>query len=277
MKNKIDILLATYNGEQFIAEQLESILSQTYTNWQLIIRDDGSTDDTQKILKKYKKKYSEKIKLIKDKHQNLGSMLNFSVLMGESKADYIAFSDQDDVWEKDKLEVSMKAMQTAEKKNGKKSPLLVHTDMKVVDEELNEIHESFWKYQKHNPVKKGSEFLMVQNNTNGCTMLFNKELKDMAFPIPDEAIMHDWWVAIVASEFGKIVALENKTVLYRQHYSNRLGAKRINIISLIKKKWQRSFSDVIRQSKAFSKRFDVKIPNSLSLIFRKIWYNLKRI
>ena len=103
MDSKIEILMATYNGEKYIREQIDSIISQTYSNWTLLIRDDVSKDDTVKIIKEYEKK-DKRIKLLEDNKGNLGFVKNFEELLKNSSEDFIMFSDQDDYWLEDKIE-----------------------------------------------------------------------------------------------------------------------------------------------------------------------------
>ena len=108
--NQIDILLATYNGERYLSEQLDSILKQSCDNWRIFVRDDGSEDGTSTIIERYQKQYSGKIFIIKDEKQNLGACGNFSELLKKSKSDYIMFCDQDDVWKEDKIKITLKKM-----------------------------------------------------------------------------------------------------------------------------------------------------------------------
>ncbi len=220
----IEILLAVYNGERFLKEQIDSILKQTYKDWKLLIYDDASLDDSLKIIKSYGVLHKDKIRYISSK-KNCGSASSaFSKLMELSKAEYVCFCDQDDVWDKDKLKVSMNAMKDLESKN-KEIPILIHTDLFVVDEKLNIINRSMFKAQHFKLKEKKINRLMVQNNITGCTMLINRRLISVCGRIPKKAIMHDWWLGLVAAAFGKIKLLKVQTVYYRQHENNVVGAK----------------------------------------------------
>lgn len=222
----IDILLSTYNGEEYLPEQIASVLAQTYTDWRLIIRDDGSTDSTLQYIQSLVRDYPDKVIFLKDKFGNIGAAQSFSTLMNASTAPYVAFCDQDDVWFGNKLEVQMEEMLRQEKRLGSDIPVLIHTDLVVVDQHLEVISNSFWKYQKLNPVKMNSiHTLLIHNYVTGCTCLINKKLIEIAMPIQKEAIMHDWWIAIVAVSNGVIVDLEKPTIYYRQHQRNDVGAK----------------------------------------------------
>lgn len=236
MQFKIDILLSTFNGAKYLREQFDSVLKQTYPHWRIIIRDDGSKDDTINIINDYLKLYPEKIKLITDNFGNMGACQSYAKLIGLSDADYIMFADQDDVWLKDKISISMGKMIEYEKKNSKLIPILIHTDLKVVDNRLNCINESFMNYQGLNGNRVHLNQLILQNCVTGCTVLFNKSLKDIIFPINNKARMHDWWIATIASIFGKIIYIDQVTICYRQHSSNTIGAKKkYNIIMTLLK------------------------------------------
>ena len=227
--NIIDILLATYNGENYIAEQIESILAQSDTQWKLLIHDDGSTDDTVDIIKDYEQRFPEKVHFINDGVIAGGAEANFSHLMDISTSPYIMFCDQDDFWEIDKVAVSLEAMSDLEQQYGSNTPLLIHTDMSVVGNNLNTIHPSYWSYQglssRFSQPPTGLNRLLLQNVVTGCTVLFNRELLRLALPMPKGVVMHDWWVALVASAFGVIHTIDQQTIRYRQHNGNTLGVQ----------------------------------------------------
>jgi glycosyltransferase involved in cell wall biosynthesis len=225
---KIDILLASYNGERFIGQQIDSILSQTYTNWKLIIRDDKSSDRTPQIIKEYASKYSDKIRILDSNNRNLGVVKNFEELLKASDSNYICFCDQDDVWLPFKLEKTLEKMLKTEKLNPKK-PVLVHTDMKVVNDKLIEINASFFKYQNIDPKLRTMGRALVQNTVTGCTVMINAKLKSLITPFSEKVVIHDWYSELVALEYGKVDYLDSQTVLYRQHNTNELGAKRYGL------------------------------------------------
>lgn len=229
----VDILLATYNGEHYIEEQLESIINQTYSNWKLYIRDDNSSDNTVNIIKGYIEKFPEKIYLVEDIKKGLGAKKNFFELIKYSKNDYCMFCDQDDVWLNNKIELTMREMKKIEGEKTKKIPILVHTDLKVVSEELELINESFIKYQNLDPEMKALNNLLLQNNITGCTVMINLSLKQECKNIPENCIMHDWWLGLIASAFGEISFINEQTILYRQHSMNEVGAKNYNSYKFI--------------------------------------------
>ena len=228
----IDILLTVYNSEKYLAQQLDSIVSQTYTNWRIIIIDDCSSDKTCDIIEKYKQKYPEKIVLYKNS-RNIGNpALNFFKLLKMSTSEYAMFCDHDDVWLCDKIELTLKAMKQKESQNPN-LPVLVHTDSKVVDRNLNVLAKSMVLAQRLNPSAKTLKELVVQNNVTGCAAMLNRKLVLMASSVPKGAVMHDWWVALIASAFGAIEFVDRPTILYRQHGANQVGFKNASKISYV--------------------------------------------
>ncbi len=295
----IGILMATYNGEKFIKEQINSILNQIYKNWELIIHDDGSTDSTVDIVKEYAKKHPDRIIFIDDGIKCGGAKENFAHLMQIAKDnfnfDYIMFSDQDDVWLPNKIEITLNKMLNVEHEVGKDKPILIHTDLKVVDEHLNVIAKSFWKYQKINPQHNTFNRLLVQNIVAGCTTMVNRTALELALPIPHEAIMHDYWLALVTSAFGQITFLESPTLLYRIHSTNDYGVTNYDlkyIITNIKdlflyKKRARYFRFIkqqVLQACTFFKRYNgllsdehINILKDFCNIMNKNWFKRRII
>lgn len=254
--NQIDILLSTYNGNKYLQELLISIITQTYQNWQLIIRDDGSTDVTIDIIQRFAKKFPSKIIYIDDDYNNLGPSQSFSKLMQYSKANFIMFCDQDDIWLNNKIELTIEKMLLLEEESPI-TPLLVHTDLTVVDKDLQVISNSFLNYQKINPAYKNLNNLLLQNIATGCTMMINRQLKELAHPIPDQAIMHDWWIALVASIHSGVHHINASPILYRQHGENNIGAEKYSINYFLNRygNVNESIKRIIKQGKYLSTRY----------------------
>lgn len=225
MNVTVDVLLATFNGAKYLPAQIESILSQTYQDFRLLIRDDGSEDNTMEIIQAYQQRFPNKVSLIPSKYSKPGPINNFSNLIIQSMAPYIMLSDQDDFWVPEKIELSLQKIIQLEQKLSKSIPILVHSDLLVVDQNLKEINPSFFNYGALNPKRIRFGNLLVQNVVTGCASIFNRALAQISTPIPENAMMHDWWVALVASAFGEIGLIERPTVLYRQHGDNTLGAQ----------------------------------------------------
>lgn len=220
---KIDVLLATYNSEKYLNEQIGSIIAQDYTDWRLLIRDGGSSDSTMQIVGRYIDEHPDKIMLVPSEG-NSSALKNFSELLAVSTADLVMFSDHDDVWMNDKISRTLATYRKAEFESSPATPILVFTDKIVVDSTLNKISDSYFRMQNLDPKRIQLNYLMFQNVASGCTMLFNKALREIALPIPEEAVMHDHWLSLVAAAFGKTVCLDEPTMFYRQHKENYYGA-----------------------------------------------------
>ncbi|MGG1514054.1 glycosyltransferase family 2 protein [Paenibacillus oryzisoli] len=222
-KITVDILLSTYNGEVYLLELLESLSSQTFSDWRLIVRDDGSNDHTLRILKQFEETSGHSVRII-DSAMNIGPCRSFLELLSYSDASYVMFCDQDDVWLPNKIQCLLGIVTKWEENHSKDVPVLVHSDLSVVDSSLRIISPSFWRYQKINSKRNQLHQLLVQNNVTGCSLLMNRKLADLTQTAEEGIIMHDWWVGIIASAFGVILYTDDKTVMYRQHDNNDTGA-----------------------------------------------------
>lgn len=264
MNGSVDIALATFNGEQHLPALLESIKTQTWPHWKILARDDGSTDQTAKILRQFQTKQPGRIRLIDDADGTLGPAANFSRLLENSQADYIMLADQDDLWLPLKIEMTLNKMHELVAQSGGGSPLLIHTDLSVIGTARA---DSFWKYQHLSPAYGLTlKNLLTQNVVTGCTVMVNRALLDLALPVPPAAVMHDWWLALVAAAFGQVGFIDIPTVQYRQHGTNCLGAKpwavkeiinimrseRIILHGRIQKTW--------KQAEAFHSRYIQALP-----------------
>ena len=228
----LTILLATFNGSRFIREQIDSLLAQTYKDFEILVHDDGSSDGTVGIIDAYIAKYPDKIRRI-DAPVTGSAQANFSFLLSKTDSDYIMFCDQDDIWFPQKVEKSVAAITAAEEQYGKDTPLLVHSDLTVTDERMKTVSRSFFQYQKLDAGRVSLPHLLVQNCVTGCTVTINRALKVRSGEIPKECAMHDWWLALVAVIFGKIVFLDEPLIYYRQHGANRVGAKNAGSLSYV--------------------------------------------
>lgn len=222
----ITILVATYNGEKYIREQLDSLLNQTVKEINIVICDDKSTDNTFSILKEYESKYSKKIKVVRNEVNTGSAKHNFFKMILENKDDYVMMCDQDDVWKKDKVEVTLNKMKELELKHGNRTPILVHTDLTVVDKDLNVISESYKYRMKANFNKTKLNNVIIQNIAAGCTTMINRSLCEIIRE-PKYCVMHDWWLVLVASAFGIVDHVDRSTIYYRQHGANEVGSGNI--------------------------------------------------
>ncbi len=230
----VDILLAAYNGERYIEQQIDSLLKQDYTAFRLIIADDCSTDRTVDIIRHYAKRYPDKIVYSINK-KNSGAAATFFELLKSSTASYVMFCDQDDVWFENKISLSLERIKAEEKMLGINMPILLHTDLCVTDESLKVKAKSMFAMQQLNGDRNAVKYMAVQNMVTGCTMMLNRALASRltAKPMPKSVPLHDWWIALYTACCGKIVFVDKPTIFYRQHGRNVCGAKNMSDISYI--------------------------------------------
>lgn len=225
MEENIDILLATYNGEKYIEEQIESILNQTYKNINLIISDDCSTDNTRKILTEYTQK--DKRITVYFQNENQGYIKNFEFLLKQVKNPYYMLSDQDDVWLPEKVEKSIKTLK-------EKNVDFVFGDLEVVDQNLNTIYSSFGDFMLLNrKIKRcinSYKLNYLYNCVTGCTILGKSSFIKEILPIPSKSkyVVHDYWMGLIMSLKGKIAYIPEKYIKYRQHGNNQIGTNKIS-------------------------------------------------
>lgn len=216
---KINIVMSTYNGEQFLAEQIDSIQQQTFKDWQLLIRDDGSSDQTPEIIKSFVAQDPRIVFINEHDRENFGVIKNFFTLIKHDKADYYFFSDQDDVWLEDKLET----MLAAARQYPDQLPLMVYTDLCVVDQNLQVMNQSMIRSQSHHANTELVQEL-TENTVTGGVAMINHALAERWRTL-DNIIMHDWYLAVLATAIGKLVYIDQPGELYRQHDNNVLGAR----------------------------------------------------
>lgn len=287
MNENIAVLMSTYNGERYLDDQIMSIINQSNQNWHLYVRDDGSSDGTQAMLAKFAAKY-EKITFINENNvTNIGVNRSFMSLLHDIEADYYMFSDQDDVWNKNKIELTLNKMKQSQ--TGHK-PILVFTDLDVVDVNLNSEGvmngTNIWTSFLH---------LLFTNCVTGCTVMVNEDLKrmiDFDSLNYENIYMHDWWVALIASAFGEAVYLNKATIKYRQHGDNVVGSNEKNTIMhlLHRVTHLKPETDHVRLIAKIAHEFQRRYPNKLTgrnlkflnayadLYYKSsFWHNLKLV
>jgi len=221
----IDVLKATYDGESFVGDQIESILRQSHPDWKLTVQDDCSTDGTGTVIRDYARQHPDRI-VARERGSNSGSAKqNFFELLLASRARYVMLCDQDDVWLDDKIAVTLQRMMEMERRHGADTPLLVHSDLMVADTALRVTARSMMAAQQLDGRESRLNRLVIQNTVTGCTVMVNRALVAMVREPFDRIVMHDWWLALIASAFGAIGFVDAPTVLYRQHDTNTVGAR----------------------------------------------------
>ena len=228
----ISVAMCTYNGEKFISKQLDSILAQTQSVDEIIICDDCSEDKTVAIVMEKLKISCVNYKIIKNDIR-IGVTKNFQNAICNCSGDIIFLCDQDDVWKNNKVELIYNKLKKEHE------ILLVFTDADLIDENFSVFDNSLWETIKFKKTKNYSVLDFFEKRfVTGATVAFRKSLVEYIFPIPD-CWIHDAWLAVNASVYGKVVSISEKTIYYRLHSSNTIGLQRGSIIIRIKKRWDK--------------------------------------
>jgi rhamnosyltransferase len=257
------ILMATYNGAAYLECQLKSIQNQSFKNWELLIRDDESTDSTPDIIDRYCS-LDKRIKRIENTdHQPHGPKENFGKLLTialRSSANTFMFCDQDDYWYPTKIEVFLNHATEIHE------PCLLFSNLELVDSDLVPLNTTF-SFEKalssHNATTLPS--MLSLNHIPGCSIAFNRELAEIADPIPSGAMMHDWWLALTAASCGSFVYINEKLVKYRQHNENTIGTSSLSQLLINIRKWPELWKkgtdelcQSMQQADELAKRLDEK-------------------
>jgi hypothetical protein len=221
---KISVAMCTYNGAEFLPAQFESIIAQSRQPDEIVVCDDGSTDETQSLLAKFATETTIPV-LIHHNQTNLGSVKNFERAIQLCTGDVIAVSDQDDVWRHDKLQLIEQAF-------NKPSVGLVFSDAELVDEHLNPLGHTMWNAiafdaHKRRLVRYGRalEVLITGWTVTGATMAFRSRFVKLSLPIPEGiAMIHDGWIALTIAAVANVVVLDEPLIKYRQHGKQQIGA-----------------------------------------------------
>ena len=273
-KNKVAILLSCYNGERYLHELIHSIIHQSYQDYTLYIRDDGSTDSTFSILQTYE---CDNIVLF-PQSRNLGSKHSFLYMMSNVDSDYYMFCDQDDVWMNSKIEKSLRTIQEIEHRNPLK-PTIVHTDLRLVDGNMNVIANSYWDYNKVPfEINHKYEYLCHFNDITGCAMIFNKIAREFSLPYASidmpRHLYHDSLIGlIVAKNYGVIYPLKEQKIWFRRHDSNETNPL-IHNKSVFYQPF-RIMSWLIEQYKRFQFYNQIKPDLFTTFIYNKILVSIK--
>ena len=261
--SSVSIILCTYNSEPYIHELVDSILCNDFTDFELIVQDDCSVDRTIEILESFN---DPRIRVhINDAPSGSAAMNFMSALVNTETAPYVMFADADDFWEKDKISRTLALMKKTEATLPDNTPVLIHTDLAVVNEDLQQISPSLWEYEKISPERTGLNQILAQNNVTGCTVMINEALKKCVPAIPDSFVMHDWWLALCASAFGKIDFLRESLIRYRQHGDNSVGAYDASSLSQSakklanKEKVRRIYDSMFAQADCFAEYYSEEL------------------
>lgn len=235
-----EVLLATYNGSEFLAQFLDSLLAQDEDRFRIIARDDGSTDTTREILARYSEKFAGRMQILSDATPSGSAAANFDMLLRSSSARHVLFADQDDIWRPARVRRTIEELLRLEKRYGRDCPLYFFTDVEVIDRSFNQIAESYWAFKKIDPgICKRLSQILVCPPMLGCASGINRKLADMITPLPVGPITgHDWYALLVARLFGQIGWSAERTVRYRVHGGNSSRPKEARFGALARhKRW----------------------------------------
>jgi glycosyltransferase involved in cell wall biosynthesis len=221
-KDCFDVLLPCYNAAAWIDKVVENLLTLQGPTWRLIARDDGSTDNTLDLLKKWRDALGPRVLLLDDTSpRNLGWEGNYNALLAASTAPWVLMADPDDVWLPNRVEVTLSALRTAELSVGVGTPVAVCTDAIVVDGTLSMMAPSYWQWSRTRPLAQPRISRQAMDSVAlGSTMALNRALIEKALPLKAGAAGPDWWLALVAVAFGRFVAVPEATIQYRRHGGN---------------------------------------------------------
>lgn len=279
----VHIVLATYNGEHYLSQQLDSIVAQDYENWLLEVCDDGSKDGTMEIVRKYMEK--DKRITLHENEKNLGYVKNFMEGIRRSKADYIMLCDQDDIWYRDKISKTLKRAMDEEKALQQDAgvPILVYGDAMNFDSESGKDMGRFHEMSHLDTKKVDTAHLFMENKCIGCTILVNGAIRPYLRELPEEIRVHDWWLALICSHFGKVCYLDEPLLRYRQHGGNMIGGSSYSSyfkrrISQIQKQRQ-TLRSTVRQGKRFLELYGDKmgreqkeVAEHFALLYDRNWF-----
>ena len=268
MQAEVLILLATFNGARYLPDQLASIGRQTFTNWRLLVSDDGSSDETIAELERFRSIYPDRVELLNLSPSGSAGANFFRLLRQAPAASYIAFCDQDDVWVDQKLERLVSACADLESAVGADMPCMVYSDLAVVSSSLRPIAQSFVREIAVDPATVSFGSTLVENSIPGCSMLINHALIEEFRRYNGELLqarMHDWWLALMAFSIGSVGFIPEQLVLYRQHSSNSAGSVKRRGFSYAFQKFFRSGREEtvanVRQGQLFLKAYGSRLPD----------------
>ena len=222
---EVEVVLATCNGARFLEAQLQSLWEQEVRPQRLLVFDDSSSDATPALLQRWQHQQPGWIQCLPPQPQRLGPSGAFHQLLQATSAPYVALCDQDDLWHPERLSTGLRLLQAAERANarGSEQPLLLHCDAELINAEGDVIGERLW--QRHRVSGHPPELwqLALRNQITGCTILCNRALLQQALPMPTAALMHDWWLALIACRHNGLLSCPEPLLLHRRHHTNASG------------------------------------------------------
>ena len=264
------VVLGTCNGEAYLREFFASLSGQSYTSWRLVVRDDASTDLTPSLVAEMAAQ-DDRVLVMPGSRRREGPAKNFATLLQfayELGAEHVFLADQDDVWLPRKIGKQMALMRATETSVSAGTPVLVYSNLTIVDRELHETGRAFFGrgglwHNEREPLRT----LLAHNFVPGCVSVMNRALLELSLPLPSSALMHDWWIALCAASAGRLAFLDEPAVLYRQHGENTVGASRLlDDCNPLRKRWRQrwkrrlfSFGRHIEQVQVLRRRLEQRL------------------
>lgn len=262
IEDKIDILMATYNGEKYIVEQIDSIINQTYKNWNLLIRDDNSTDRTLEIIKNYQKK-DDRIRILDNNKVNLGIVKNFEKLLKISESELIMFSDQDDIWKKGKIKTYLKKLEEVKRVENEK--IMIHSNSNLYKKKKKKldlfISDRFTEQKLEN--------IFFNFFVQGSTIMITKSLKEFILPFPKEVYIHDRYIHLLTDIFFKRIFINESLMDYRQHENNQIGGN-TSLKKLISRRYfyQKDYELIKKIYELYKNKLNLEQKNMIESYFK---------
>lgn len=273
---RISLALATYNGEKYLIQQLESIFSQELAPDEIIIVDDFSTDRTVSIIREYQKSHPAIVLFCNE--INIGPTASFKKAVSLCTCPYIAFCDQDDIWKPFKLQLSLETLVAIENPS---LPSMVFTDLEIVDHENKSLYPSFWQKHGFKPFSINFYKLLMGNVATGCSIVINKSMANEIAKMPSNVIMYDFWISLISYGFGKVKPINITSIRYRTHSSSVTIKEKLTLSSRLQLFFKIAFefksdflNDEILQAETFSQMYECRL-NSNNLKHIRRFLNLK--
>lgn len=222
----LEVVLATCNGARHLEAQLQSLSRQELRPDRVLVFDDHSSDGTGAILQSWAERHPDWLQLLPAQPQRLGARGAFAHLLQQSTAAHVALCDQDDVWQPQRLSTGMALLEKENLRRGGSAPLLLHSNAELIDEDGNRLGRALWNWHGVSERPPTLLSLGLRNQVSGCTVLMNRALLDQALPIPEEAVMHDHWLALIALKLDGLISCPTRLILHRRHHSNASGSTR---------------------------------------------------
>lgn len=228
---RVDVLLATRNSARFLDPMLDSLAAQDHRDFHLIIGDDASSDDTLARVERKREGFANPVEVIARTEPSGSARANFSDLIERSRGDYVFLADHDDIWLSHKISTALSALSEAERALGADTPILFHTDLSVVDADGAPLADSLWRFKRLDPAA-GVTFrrALVEATVTGCACAFNGALRRRLGRIPPEAVMHDWWIALLACGLGRVLYDPRPSIQYRIHGANVSNPQKVSFL-----------------------------------------------